>query len=190
VPLPEAYAPAQGIVVPGRKAEALVTYLLSLKQPALPAVSNDASATPTPGVGSTILAGTSTGAGAVANAPASGSVSAAGGYDAAKGKALFTANCAACHQASGEGLPGAFPALKGNATVNDANPTTHIRAVMHGLKGANVGGVVYSSPMPAFGDSLGDGDIANIINYERSAWGNHGAPVTAEQVAAERAKGK
>ena len=91
---------------------------------------------------------------------------------------------------NGEGLPGAFPALKGNAAINDANPTTHIRAVLHGLQGANVGGVVYSSPMPAFGDTLSDGDIANIINYERSSWGNHGAPVTAEQVAAERGRTK
>ena len=112
------------------------------------------------------------------------------GYDAAKGQALFTANCAACHQATGEGLPGVFPALKGNAAVNDADATTHIRAVLHGLQGANVGGVVYASPMPPFADTLGDADIANIINYERSAWGNHGAPVTMQQVAAERAKGK
>src|SRR5678815_1807635 len=132
VPLPEAYAPAHGIVIPDRKAEALVTYLLSLKQPALPGVSSDASATPMPGVTSTTLASTAASAGAAANAPASGSVSAAGGYDPAKGKALFTANCAACHQGNGEGLPGAFPALKGNAAVNDANPTTHIRTVLYG----------------------------------------------------------
>ncbi len=117
-------------------------------------------------------------------------MSAAGGYDAAKGKALFTANCAACHQANGEGLPGAFPSLKGDAAINDADPTTHIRAVLRGMQGANVGGVVYSSPMPAFGDALGDADIANIIDYERSSWGNVGTPVTAERVAAERAKGK
>ena len=143
-----------------------------------------------PGVTSTPLASTAASAGGAANAPASGSVSAAGGYDPAKGKALFTANCAACHQGNGEGLPGAFPALKGNAAINDANPAIHIRAVLHGLQGANVGGVVYSSPMPAFGDTLSDGDIADIINYERSSWGNHGAPVTAEQVAAERGKTK
>jgi cytochrome c oxidase cbb3-type subunit 2 len=37
---------------------------------------------------------------------------------------------------------------------------------------------------------LSDADIANIIDYERSSWGNHGKPVTAQQVAAERAKGK
>ena len=143
-----------------------------------------------PSVSSTALANKSTGAGAASNASASSSVSAERGYDAAKGKALFTANCAACHQGNGKGLPGAFPALKGNAAINDANPTTHIRAVLHGLQGANVGGVVYSSPMPAFGDTLSDADIANIINYERSSWGNHGAPVTAEQVAAERGKTK
>jgi|SRR5438094_922406 len=190
VPLPEAYAPAHGIVVPDHKAEALVAYLLSLKQPALSVVSNDASATPMPGVTSTTLASTSTDASAAANGPASGSVSAAYRYDSAKGKALFTANCAACHQTNGEGLPGAFPSLKGNAAINDADPTTHIRAVLHGLQGANVGGVVYSSPMPAFGDTLSDADIANIIYYERSSWGNLGTPVTAERVAVERAKGK
>jgi cytochrome c oxidase cbb3-type subunit 2 len=107
-----------------------------------------------------------------------------------KGKALFTANCAACHQVNGEGLPGAFPSLKGNAAVNNDDPATHIRAVLHGLQGAQVGGVAYSSPMPAFGGTLSDTDIANIIDYERSAWGNHGRLVTVEQVAAERAKGK
>jgi mono/diheme cytochrome c family protein len=44
--------------------------------------------------------------------------------------------------------------------------------------------------MPPFADTLGDADIANIVHYERSAWGNHGATVTMQQVAAERAKGK
>ena len=193
VPLPKAYAPAHGIVVPDGKAEALVTYLLSLKQPALPGTGSNESGTAMPGMSSTTTASTSTAANGASTAPsaaAAGSVSATGGYDAAKGKALFTANCAACHQANGEGLPGAFPALKGNAAINDADPTTHIRAVLHGLQGANVGGVVYSSPMPAFGDTLSDADVANIIDYERSSWGNHGTPVTAERVAAERAKTK
>jgi cytochrome c oxidase cbb3-type subunit 2 len=125
-----------------------------------------------------------------ANAPAADAVAAAGGNDAATGKALFTANCAACHQANGEGLPGAFPPLKGNAAVNNADAATHIRTILQGLQGANVGGVAYSSPMPPFGGMLSDADIANIINYERSSWGNHGKLVTAEQVAAERARGK
>ena len=67
--------------------------------------------------------------------------------------------------------------------------THHIHVVLHGLQGANVGGIVYPSPMPPFGTTLGDADVANIINYERSSWGNHGASITLEQVAAERAKG-
>ncbi|HUY03767.1 MAG TPA: cbb3-type cytochrome c oxidase subunit II [Rhodocyclaceae bacterium] len=193
VPLPKAYAPAHGVVVPDHQAEALVAYLLSLKQPALPGTSSNESGTAMPGMSSTARAGTSTAANGVGTAPdaaAAGSVSATSAYDAAKGKALFTANCAACHQANGEGLPGAFPSLKGNAAVNDADATMHIHAVLHGLQGANVGGVVYSSPMPAFGGTLSDADIANIIDYERGSWGNHGTPVTAEQVAVERAKGK
>jgi cytochrome c oxidase cbb3-type subunit 2 len=118
-----------------------------------------------------------------ANAPA-------GAQASAKGKQLFSANCSACHQETGEGLPGAFPALKGNAAVNDANPSTHMHVVLFGLEGATVGGVKYESAMPEFGSTLSDADIADIINYERSSWGNHGKPVTAQDVAAERAKGK
>ena len=44
--------------------------------------------------------------------------------------------------------------------------------------------------MPPFADSLSDADIANIIDYERSAWGNHGKPVSTADVAAARGKAK
>jgi len=168
VPLPKVYAPMQGVVVPTPDAQALIAYLLSLKQPALPGGAVTPAATTRP-------AGT-------AGAPAA--------YEPAKGQALFTATCAACHQATGEGLPGAFPPLKNNPVVNDADPTQHIRVVLYGLQGANVGGVVYSSPMPPFESTLSDAEIATIINYERSSWGNQGASVTAEQVTAQRAQGK
>jgi cytochrome c oxidase cbb3-type subunit 2 len=192
IALPKSYAPAAGVVVPSRDAQALLAYLLSLKQPALPGDSGaNANAVPAMTVqreDASSAANTST---AVSTAAAGSAALAAGsGSDATKGQALFTANCAACHQATGEGLPGAFPALKGNAAVNDADATTHIRVVLHGLQGANVGGVVYSSPMPPFAETLGDADIAAVINYERGAWGNHGPPITTQQVAAERAKGK
>jgi cytochrome c oxidase cbb3-type subunit 2 len=174
VALPKAYAPTHGVVVPTDRAHALIAYLSALRQPALPDTAN-ASPAIRDGVSST---GTS------ASATASGT---AKDY-AAKGQALFTNTCAACHQASGEGLPGVFPPLKGNAAVNDADPTKHIHTILHGLQGANVGGIVYPSPMPPFATTLSDADIAAIINHERSSWGNHGAPVTIEQVATERAK--
>ena len=186
VPLPKAFAPARGVVVPDHQAQALVAYLLSLKQPALPGASGGESVTALPGAAGKSIKGADT----AASGPAAASAPAGASYDAAKGKALFTANCAACHQASGEGLPGAFPSLKGNAAVNDADPRTHIHVVLYGLQGASVGGVAYSSPMPAFGDMLSDDDIVDIINYERSSWGNRGAPVSAERVAAERGKTK
>jgi cytochrome c oxidase cbb3-type subunit 2 len=176
VPLPAAYAPSQGRVVPSQKAQALVAYLLSLKQPKLTGTPQVASAA---GGGAMPMA-----------APAPAAPQAPSSYDAAKGGQLFSANCAACHQASGMGLAGAFPPLKGNAVVNDADPAAHIHAVLFGVSGVTIGGVKYDSEMPAFADMLSDADIANIIDYERSSWGNHGKLVTASDVAAVRAKGK
>lgn len=175
VPLPKAYAPKHGVVIPKPEAVALVAYLESLKQPAIPGYKPPAtSAAPT----------------AAANAPTAAAKPAAGGFDAARGAALFTAHCAACHQANGEGLPGAFPALKGNKAVNDDDPTKQIQVVLHGLHGAEVDGKTFTSAMPPFAGQLSDAEIADIIDHERSAWGNHGKLITAKQVAAERAKSK
>ncbi|MBU6478790.1 MAG: cytochrome-c oxidase, partial [Xanthomonadaceae bacterium] len=61
--------------------------------------------------------------------------------------------------------------------------------VLHGLQGEAVNGVTYPSAMPPFGSALNDADIADIINHERTSWGNQGKPITADQVKAERAKG-
>jgi len=179
VPLPAAYAPAKGKVVPNRQAKALVAYLMSLKQAPLP-----------PGQGGAMAMAPAAAPAAAPGAAATPSAAAepAGGFDAAKGAALYTANCTACHQANGEGLPGAFPPLKGNAAVNDDDPTLHIHTVLDGAHDVVIGGVTYGSPMPPFASQLSDDDIANIIDHERSSWGNHGKPVTAAQVAAERAK--
>ncbi len=185
VPLPKAYAPAHGVVVPKHEAQALLAYLMSLKQTAWPDSKTAAGPAPAP-----TEQPAKTGVAATQAPAAGGPAPTTSGYDAAKGKQLFSANCSACHQDTGEGLPGAFPALKGNAAVNDANPATHMHAVLFGLAGATVGGVKYESEMPEFGSTLSDADIADIINYERSSWGNHGKHVTAQDVAAERAKGK
>jgi cytochrome c oxidase cbb3-type subunit 2 len=184
VALPKAYAPAQGVVVPTHKAEALIAYLAALRQPALSAAdvarsAGSMAAMPEPAAPAV--------AAAVGN-PGTPPPAARAAYDPAKGAALFTANCASCHQATGEGLPGAFPALKGNAAVNDDDATQHIRAVLRGVHDLTIDGVKYASQMPPFADALSDADIADIIDYERSSWGNHGKPVTAADVAAERAK--
>jgi cytochrome c oxidase cbb3-type subunit 2 len=172
VALPQAYAPAHGVVVPGRQAQALVAYLLSLKQAPLPGAAE-----------AQALSG-------AAPAPAAApSQAAGGGADTAHGQQLYVANCAACHQASGEGLPGAFPPLKGNAAINNPDATEHIHAVLFGLQGKVINNVKYGSPMPPWAQ-LSDQDIAAVIDYERSAWDNRGKPIAATDVAAVRAKGK
>ncbi|MGH8191681.1 MAG: c-type cytochrome, partial [Rhodanobacteraceae bacterium] len=157
--------------------KALVAYLMSLKQTKIPGFTMNG------GMGGPTLAA----APAAASAPAS-----TGGYafDAAKGKALFDGTCAACHQAAGEGVPGAFPPLKGNAAVNDADPTTQLDTILHGRHGVVIGGVKYSGAMPEFASQFSDTQIADIANYERSSWGNHAKQLTPSEVAAIRAKGK
>ncbi|MCK9538312.1 multicopper oxidase domain-containing protein [Dokdonella sp.] len=107
-------------------------------------------------------------------------------FDAQRGATLYTTHCSACHQASGMGLPGAFPPLKGDASVLDADPARQIDAILHGLHGVEVGGVVYPSAMPPFASVLGNADVADIINHERSSWGNRGKPVTADDVKQRR----
>ncbi|AVR98581.1 c-type cytochrome [Pseudoduganella armeniaca] len=92
------------------------------------------------------------------------------------GKAVFQKNCAACHQASGKGIPGAFPALAGNAFVQ--GPGQDAATVL--LKGR--GG------MPDFSASLSDADIAAVLTYVRASWGNGAGALTEQQVAALRAE--
>ena len=105
-----------------------------------------------------------------------------------RGQTLYSSYCGACHQPNGEGMVGVFPPLKGSAVVNRGDATKHIDIVLGGLQGARVSGVSYTNPMPAFGDTLSDADIAAIIDYERGAWGNHGSLVAPAQVASERAR--
>ncbi len=126
--------------------------------------------------------------GAAAPAPA-GAAGAVGG-DAAMGASVYDNNCAACHQASGKGLPGVFPPLAANAVVIDQDPATHIDIVLHGLQGKAIDGTKYDSPMPAWAGQLDDAQIAAVINHERRSWGNHAPEVSAQDVAKLRAAKK
>lgn len=106
------------------------------------------------------------------------------GPEAAEGQALYVAKCAACHQADGRGLPGAFPPLAGSSWAS-ADPETPIRIALLGLSGPiEVNGKTFDSAMPALG--LTDEEVAPIVSYVRSAWGNQAAPVTTAQVTAVR----
>ncbi|WP_107875806.1 cytochrome c [Pseudoduganella sp. UC29_71] len=94
----------------------------------------------------------------------------------ADGKALFQKNCAACHQASGKGIPGAFPALAGNPLVQ--GPAPEVATVL--LQGR--GG------MPDFSASLSDDEIAAVLSFARSTWGNQAPPLKGEEVSTLRSR--
>ncbi|MCC6288852.1 MAG: cytochrome c [Chitinophagaceae bacterium] len=98
---------------------------------------------------------------------------------AANGQALFTANCQACHQANGEGLPGAFPPLKGSDIVIGDKLQLYVDIIMNGYDAKQEYGV-----MPPVGSNMGftEHEVAAIINYERSSWGNEGKEITPEEV--------
>ncbi|WP_027994546.1 c-type cytochrome [Simplicispira psychrophila] len=100
----------------------------------------------------------------------SGPVPAAAGATV-DGKQVFTANCVACHQATGKGLPGVFPPLDGSEWVHgDARTLANI--LLHGINGEiEVVGATYKGAMPAF-QQLGDAELAAVATYIRSAWSN------------------
>ena len=106
---------------------------------------------------------------------------------AADGAAIFAARCAACHQASGQGVPGVFPPLAGSEWVN-GDDARLAKIVLHGVQGRiTVRGATYDGAMPAFREQLDDAAIAAVTSYVRAQWDNGGAPVAADTVASARA---
>ena len=95
---------------------------------------------------------------------------------AATPSALFNDNCSACHQTTGKGVKGAFPALAGDPFVQ-GDPAPMMATVLAGRAG-----------MPSFKDDLNDLELASLLTYVRTSWGNKGKPVSASDVAAARAK--
>ena len=98
------------------------------------------------------------------------------------GKQVYENNCASCHQLSGEGLPGVFPPLKGNAIVTAADPRDHVLIALNGLQGKAIDGISYAAPMPPLGAMLSDEEVAAVVNHERTSWGHNAPLVTPEQV--------
>ncbi|QDU60879.1 Cytochrome c-552 precursor [Planctomycetes bacterium Pan216] len=101
----------------------------------------------------------------------------------AVGRRLYTVNCAACHQASGQGAAGKFPPLAGSEWVL-GSPSVLGRILLNGLQGpVSVKGETYNGNMPAFGGRLKDDEIASILSFIRQEWGNSAPAITPEQIA-------
>lgn len=147
-----------GKVVATKKALQLVAYLQSLKQAPLPGSTKPMDFLYKP-----------------KEKPAAGNAASS----AVDGKALYAANCQSCHQANGEGLPGAFPPLKGSPIVGGDNLELYVDIIMNGYDARPEYGV-----MAAVGTNMSftEKEVAAIINYERTSWGNQGKTVTPEEI--------
>lgn len=108
---------------------------------------------------------------------------------APQGDLIFAGICAPCHQPTGLGVPGKYPPLAGSEWVL-GNPGIPARIVLNGLRGPiTVSGRAFDNEMPAFGEQLSDAEIAAVLTYVRSSWGNQAGPVTEEVVGKARAAG-
>ena len=99
----------------------------------------------------------------------------------ARGEKVYAANCAACHQATGKGVPPAFPPLDGSKIVTGPKDV-QIRTVLNGVQKDGK-----PTAMIAWGGSLSDADIAAVITYTRNSWGNRtGDAIQPAEVKADR----
>lgn len=100
--------------------------------------------------------------------------------------ALYASMCSACHQSSGQGLPGVFPPLAGSEWVV-GKPGTAAAIVLYGVSGPlKVGDKAFNGSMPSFKDQLSDDQIAALLSHLRSQWGNSASAVSPSEVAAAR----
>ncbi len=103
------------------------------------------------------------------------------------GRKIYMTRCISCHQANGRGITGYFPPLDGTEWVAEEKGRL-IRIVLHGMTGpTSVQGVDYNGAMPAWGPVLSDAEVAGVLTYIRSTWGNDFPPVAESDVAAVRA---
>lgn len=124
---------------------------------------------------------------AAANA-AKGVAEGGGGAASGPGAKVFSSNCASCHQPNGKGVPGVYPSLVGSAFAQGESSIS-VRIVLHGFKGEiERNGTKFNGVMTPFKDALSDEEIADVLTFVRSSWGNSAEPVDAATVADIRAK--
>jgi mono/diheme cytochrome c family protein len=102
------------------------------------------------------------------------------------GKTVYDTQCASCHGAQGEGKPPDYPLLAGNQSTQMESAVNPIRMVLNGGYPPGTAGNPMPYGMPPFAQSLSDEEIAAVVTYIRTAWGNRGTAVTARDANALR----
>jgi mono/diheme cytochrome c family protein len=95
------------------------------------------------------------------------------------GKTIYTAQCASCHGGQGRGAPPNYPPLAGNQSIQMQSAVNPIRMVLNG--GYPPGTAQNPMPygMPPFAQNLSDDEVAAVVTYIRSSWGNRGTAISA-----------
>jgi alcohol dehydrogenase (quinone), cytochrome c subunit len=99
-----------------------------------------------------------------------------------RGAMTYLDNCAACHRPDGHGYEGVFPSLAGNPTVEAANATSLVSVVLIGSLTPVTPDTPAQFAMPAFGWRLSDQEVADVVSFVRSSWGNRAATVEGREV--------
>ena len=105
-----------------------------------------------------------------------------------QGRAIWQDACAACHREEGGGVPRYFPPLKGDANLQQSDPTTVIHYILAGARHTPTAKAPTPLSMPPFAWKLDDAQIAAVATYARNSWGNAAPAVRSSQVADLRKK--
>ena len=98
------------------------------------------------------------------------------------GEAVYIDTCSACHTRAGLGVVNIFPRLANNPIVQQDDPTSLIRVVLTGSRGAVTPAAPTGPAMPSLGYRLNNDQIAAVVTYIRNSWGNAASPATAGDV--------
>lgn len=111
----------------------------------------------------------------------------AAGEEGSRGAELYVDNCSACHRTNGQGYERVFPKIAGNSSVLSEDPVSMIRLVLAGSKLPATAASPSELGMPGFAWRLSDEEVAQLLTFIRSSWGNQAPAVKAEQVKQLRA---
>jgi mono/diheme cytochrome c family protein len=110
----------------------------------------------------------------------------AAGHEADRGAELYDDNCAACHHTDGAGSPNALPKIAGNSSVLAQDPNSLIRLVLAGSALPGTTAAPSALGMPGFSWRLSNQEVADLLTFIRTSWGNRASSVTAREVARVR----
>ena len=110
------------------------------------------------------------------------------GQTSTPGALIYLNNCAGCHQSSGKGAGSTFPALAQSSTVAALDATSLIRIVLQGSNMHSTQTAPSALAMPGLEWRLSDANVAEVLTFVRSSWGNRAEAVSAQSVAKVRAE--